>query len=121
MLVAEGKGQVIGEAFTRPVALVEDDPGPFSPAAAADVLFGYAAGPAHGRGNAQAVNECCPTSQSGAIGDGSLLEDRRRRSPKLHMSKLPLPIENSPRNDLCVENTIHGYGVEIKLLPSKNA
>ena len=108
VFVAERKGQVIGKGVAGPVAFVEDGPGSLFPVAAADMLFGDATRPPDRRRNGQRVHERRPAGQSGAVGDGLLLEDRDRSQVKLHRSKILCAVENSHNMYYTVESD---YGI----------
>ena len=86
VFMAERKDQVIGKGIGGAVSFVKDDPRSLFPVTAADVLLRDATRPTDRPRNSEGMDECRPAGQSGAVGDGSILEDRDWSRVKFHRS-----------------------------------
>jgi len=85
-LMAQCKGQVVGDLVAGPVAFVEDRPAAFGSLASLDVSFGnHARSPDRG-GKAKALDERRPTGQPHSLGNKPVLERRQGGQFQVHGS-----------------------------------
>src|SRR3546814_18713640 len=75
--MAKGEADMVCDAVTRPVALVEDGPAVLGAVTALDVFAGNGACRPDRGGDAEAVNQRGPAGQPGALREEPVLESRR--------------------------------------------